>query len=192
MKVFAFENRISSTPFGYNRLQRFEEAIITSKIGSLGMAVLSILMGIFFIYEIVKDPDRSDIKGFIFLGIFAIFAGIFIFVFTVKQMLHEKKVKATNENRRTYGAIRRADNVKCRILLEAECDGMKICYRRVKSVNELVINGSVYDEYRNVLEFEHELVGKYGDHTVKAGLDEDSQSYISVNGVRIAVKTRHI
>lgn len=87
--------------------------------------------------------------------------------------------------------LRYADpDKKCRVFLEIQQDGLHICYRRVGRVNELVINGRVYDEYKALLEFSHALTARVGGHFVEAGFDGDQQSYILLDGVQIAEKTR--
>ena len=89
--------------------------------------------------------------------------------------------------------VRRADrSVKVRILLEARVEDYEICYRRVKSVNELVINGIVYDEKKAVIEFTHNLSAVVDGHTIEAGLSDDSYSYIMFDGECLANKQRLI
>ena len=89
--------------------------------------------------------------------------------------------------------LRMADmDVKAKILLETEKDGFVITYRRVKRVNELVINGIVYDEKKGIIEFEHNLSAVIDGHKIEAGYDEDSYSYIIFDGERIAEKLRII
>lgn len=86
--------------------------------------------------------------------------------------------------------LRMADmDVKAKILLEAEKDGLVITYRRVKRVNELVINGNVYDEYEALIENAHVLVGVVGGRTIEAGFD-GFRSYIKVDDELIAKKVR--
>lgn len=86
---------------------------------------------------------------------------------------------------------RRADNtVKARILLEAEANGKKIVYRRVNHVNELVIDGDVYDEIEGIVEFEHTLRARLDGHVYEARFDGAAHSRIYVDGVEIAKKLR--
>ena len=86
--------------------------------------------------------------------------------------------------------LRMADmDVKAKILLETEMYGFVITYRRVKRVNELVINGKVYDEYEALLENEHALVGVVDGHTIEAGLSGVT-SYIKIDDEIIAKKVR--
>lgn len=87
--------------------------------------------------------------------------------------------------------IRRADTeVKFRVLVEAEHNGQHICYRRVKRINELVINGYVYDDIEMLIETPHELTATLNGDVIKAGIGNNSISYIDVNGDRIAKKIR--
>lgn len=86
--------------------------------------------------------------------------------------------------------LRTADeSVKSRVLLEATYSYYRICYRRVKSVNELVINGRVYDEYVAVLEKKHTLTAMLDGHKIEAGFD-GTNSTIKVDGEQIASKLR--
>ena len=86
--------------------------------------------------------------------------------------------------------LRMADlDAKAKILLETQKDGFVITYRRVKRVNELVINGNVYDEYEALIENAHILVGKVNGKTIEAGFD-GFKSYIKIDGEVIAKKVR--
>ncbi len=80
-------------------------------------------------------------------------------------------------------------DVKQRILCQAEFEGHQIVYRRVKKVNELVIDGYVYDEYVALMEFPHELHAKIAEKEIVAGYD-GTNSFIKVGGQRIAKKIR--
>ena len=80
--------------------------------------------------------------------------------------------------------------VKARILAEAEFEGHKIVYRRVKKVNELIVDGYVYDEYEALLEFAHQLDAVIDGHKITAGFDGGVKSYIDIDGQRIVKKTR--
>lgn len=88
--------------------------------------------------------------------------------------------------------IRWADpEVKHRVLLETECQSMRICYRRVGRTNELVINGYVYDEKEMLIEPSHELFAVFNGHRVVAGYNSfTAKSYILVDNQQIAEKTR--
>ena len=88
---------------------------------------------------------------------------------------------------KTYSAD---EEVKARTLLEAEAAGHKIVYRRVKRVNELVIDGKVYDEYVALLEFAHTLKACVDGHTIEAGIANSGQSFIVDDGQIITQKLR--
>ena len=88
--------------------------------------------------------------------------------------------------------IRWADpELKHRVLLETECQGMRICYRRVGRTNELVINGYVYAEVVMLMEPSHELTAVFNGHKITAGFKAaNSSSYILVDGQQVAKKLR--
>ena len=88
--------------------------------------------------------------------------------------------------------IRRADtDVKHRVLLEKRMFNMDICYRRVKRVNELVINGYVYDEFEALAEPAHTLEAYVDGHHVEA-IYNGTHSIINVDGQQVAKKLRII
>ncbi len=87
--------------------------------------------------------------------------------------------------------LRRADTeVKSRTLLEVEEQGYQIVYRRVKKVNELVVNGVVYDEYEALVEFPHTLSAVVDGHKIEVQYDDTSHMYIIFDGKEIAKKLR--
>ena len=149
------------------------------------------------------DIDRYMI-GYKVIGGFMIFAGVFVGFYGIWSKIAHRKEQKRSETRRkkqkkTADAglpetgLRRADTtVKHRVLLEATVYGYRICYRRVRKVNELVVNGIVYDEMKAVVEFPHDLTVTLDGHRIHAGLDEDDLSYIIVDGQRIAEKKRWI
>lgn len=81
-------------------------------------------------------------------------------------------------------------NTKAKILLEAEAMGHKITYRRVKRVNELIVDGNVYDEMEALIEFAHCLHANIDGHRIDAGFDGASHSYINIDGQQVARKFR--
>lgn len=86
--------------------------------------------------------------------------------------------------------IRIADtSVKSRTLLEADAVGHTVTYRRVKRVNELVIDGNVYDEMEALIEMPHTLTANIDGHTIQVGYD-GANSYLDVDGERVAKKFR--
>ena len=78
---------------------------------------------------------------------------------------------------------------KCRVLLEAEKDGLYITYRRVKKTNELVINNNVYDEYTALMEMPHTLCATFAGHKIEAGFD-GYRSFIKIDDEIVAKKVR--
>lgn len=86
--------------------------------------------------------------------------------------------------------IRFAEDVKAKIFLEEYVMGKHVVYRRVKSVNELVINGKVYDEYEALVERPHNLQAKINGHLFEVGIASTSQMYISVDKEIIKKKLR--
>lgn len=143
--------------------------------------------------------DAYD-DGYIAIGVFVCFAGVFIITYGLvssRQKEREIEKHTKKAKRRKSGAddnpVRRADrSVKSKVLLEARVEGYEICYRRVKSVNELVINGIVYDEKKGVIEFPHNLSAVVDGHIIEAGLSDDSYSYIMFDGECLANKQRLI
>lgn len=88
-------------------------------------------------------------------------------------------------------ALRRADmEQKHRILLKAEFEGHTVVYRRVKKVNELVIDGFVYDEMELGIEPAHSLSARIDGKLYEVGYDGKSSSYFNVDGTQKAKKTR--
>ena len=137
--------------------------------------------------------------GYVYIGIFMCAAGIFLIIYAFALSTHrhyesEKRKKRSKHRADGHNdrAIRYADSGKSKILLKAKADEYEIVYRRRKSVNELVINGQVYDEKPCVIEFEHSLTATLNDHHFEVGLDSESYSYIMFDGNKIAEKKRII
>ena len=87
--------------------------------------------------------------------------------------------------------LRMADNdVKFRVFVETEAEGHHIVFRRVKKVNELVVDGRVYDEYEALVEFQHKLCAYVGGHKIEAEYDGVSSSLIYVDDKVVAKKLR--
>ena len=88
-------------------------------------------------------------------------------------------------------SLRFAEEGKSRTLLEGTAHGRHIVYRRIGRVNELVIDGKVYDEYNALIERDHMLSAVLDGHVYLAGF-EGVHSYISVDGEDLARKIRWI
>lgn len=87
--------------------------------------------------------------------------------------------------------LKRADeDVKCKILLEADKLGHHICYRRVKRVNELVIDGYVYDDIEMIVESAHALNAVIDGHKIQVGYDGGINSYLRIDGETVLKKKR--
>ena len=141
--------------------------------------------------------DQYD-NGYVWLGVFLIACAVFLLCFSFAQSANKKKERDRKKQKAARHvvdfddtALRRADfSQKHRVLLEKSYRGYKICYRRIKSTNELVVNGLVYDEKKAVIEFEHTLSATLDGHLIEAGLDRESYSFIAVDGEIIAQKKR--
>lgn len=87
-------------------------------------------------------------------------------------------------------ALRSADmTVKSRTLLELKAYEHTIVYRRVKKVNELVIDGYVYDQYEARMEMPHVLTATIDGHDIAVGYN-GNMSYATVDGQQAASKVR--
>ncbi len=84
------------------------------------------------------------------------------------------------------------NDVKNKILIDGEYLGHYICYRRVGRVNELVIDGYVYDELEILVETAHALEATIDGHNIQVGFDGAMHSYIRIDSERVAKKLRLI
>lgn len=182
------------------------------RLGGLVAAIAAICCGIFFI--VFGNSDRAvsgeeaaaytggfEKYGYTVVGIIACAAGVLLIVYIIASTYLKRKEEERQalrdakytDSETASAALRYADpEAKSRILLEAEVGGYNICYRRVKSVNELVINGLVYDEKKGIAEVEHELCALIDGHAIEAGYDEDGFSYISFDDEIVKQKKRSI
>lgn len=146
--------------------------------------------------QAIDDYDN----GYVVLGIAVCAMGVFLIGYVIGSTLSKRKEQARQSEQALYNGekgdtlpLRYADpSVKHRVLLEANTEGYRICYRRVKSVNELVINGRVYDEMKALIEFEHNLSAVVDGHRIDAGYDENACSYILFDRQTVAKKLRLI
>lgn len=140
-----------------------------------------------------QDIDAYD-NGYIGIGVFMCVSGVFLICYQIRKTAYKRKEKDRRKQKvgdRETDVLRYVDPVaKGRILLEANVEQYHICYRRVKFVNELVINGRVYDEKKGIFEFEHQLCALVDGHSIEAGMDENSYSYILFDGEVIEQKMR--
>lgn len=141
-----------------------------------GWVIVSLARGIGAYYKLKKLPEEEIIKSKEVTGK------------TEEAEEAEGTVEETVVQNSTH--LRMADlDAKAKILLQTEKDGLAITYRRVKRVNELVVNGIVYDEYEALVENAHNLAAVVGGRTVEAGFD-GMRSYIKIDGEIIAKKVR--
>ena len=82
------------------------------------------------------------------------------------------------------------EDEKCRVLLEHTYGTYRVVYRRVKRVNQLVINDYIYDEVEMLAEPAHCLSARINGQLFEVGFDGVSCSYFNVDGQRIAKKVR--
>ena len=146
------------------------------------------------------DVEQAEINayanGYIGIGIFACVAGAFCLIYgltsaQLKKLESKRRKDRLKVSQKESSPIRYAkQSVKGRTLLEARSKGYEICYYRVDHINELIINGKVYDEKKALVECEHELSAVVGGHRIDAGLDEERFSYIKFDGKTIATKKR--
>ncbi len=107
------------------------------------------------------------------------------------EEVDDSEVEAESENAGNTEIIRRADTeVKARILLEDRVLGHRVVYRRVKRVNELVIDGYVYDQIEALVETAHSLKAQIDGHLIETGFDGKFYSYIKLDGEMVSKKFR--
>jgi hypothetical protein len=83
-------------------------------------------------------------------------------------------------------------NEKARILAQKEVHNHQVCYRRVKTVNELVVDGMVYDRVEMLAELPHCLTACVDGHVFHATLSITGFSTLWVDGEAVAKKFRMI
>ena len=143
-------------------------------------------------FENSQQTTYNYNKGYIWLGAFLCLAP---FIILLLLGLEKKAAKKETARQKTHKAktgaycidtppLRNADKVKKeKILLSASVKDFCVIYRRIRFVNELVVNGKVYDEKKAVLEFPHNLFASIDGHTVEAGYSDDSDSYIRIDAI---------
>jgi hypothetical protein len=117
-----------------------------------------------------RDIDRYD-NGYIAIGVFMCFASIALILIIKgdKNAKREEKILQANRLKNPDAFLRIAEETKKqKILLETEINGYTICYRRIKFVNELVINGKVYDERKGIIEYPQKLIAIIGEDKIEA------------------------
>lgn len=161
-------------------------ALVLFVLDSLVMALMYYLIGEFS--GILDVVIRVFVLYYLIVGIRS--AG------QLKKMPPEAKEEAQSSSAEPMNTVqfstplRRAEECKHRVLLTGNYAGHRIVYRRVKRVNELVIDGYVYDEYEALMEMAHCLTAQIDGHTIEMGYDGVSGSYFRVDGQVMAKKMR--
>ncbi len=108
-----------------------------------------------------------------------------------RKKARRKEIYAQNHPDENTPCLRPAgEGNKCRVFVRDKIDGYCISYRRRRIVNELVINGYVYDQKKGLFEFAHNLSVTLDGHLIEAGLDEGGISYLHYDGKRRKRKKR--
>lgn len=141
-------------------------------------------------------------KGYIWIGAFFILASFLVTGIgfyekaarkkeDMRQRLQRARTKKNAQGRYTP-PLRDAEPLgKGKVLLRTKKQGYTIHYRRLKTVNELVVNGKVYDEMKALVEPEHNLCAMIDGHCIEAGQENDFFCYIRFDGETVAMKKRY-
>lgn len=197
-------------------IQFYDKSVL---IGAVLIAII-VIAGFLACWFVAKKHNQIPlIVSLIFLGVDIIIMGFMeglssligivlhaIVMFTLVGAMvlcgkinNKKQTSADNEVAETTDAqvineisapLRVASDEKHRVLLEASLSGMNIVYRRVKSINELVINGYVYDEYEAIVEGKHSLKANYNGHKVEAVFNGVVHSKLLVDSQEVVKKLR--
>ena len=145
-------------------------------------------------YEESAKAFASQKNGMLTVAWLSLGLGIVLFICGIVEKRGRKPAAAEPVPDGESPMLRHADfDTPCRILLEVKKDdGTVILYRRVKGINELVINRQVYAEKKGLIEFAHTLTARVKGHLIEAGLDEHSFSFIRIDGETLAYKERLI
>jgi hypothetical protein len=164
----------------------------------IGAVILALVM------FLVDTVAMLWLTGFVMDSIIDILMHIWVISYLVIGIVTYFKIKNTPEELENAvveinkevesdgnsNVLRMAEDIKSRVLIEAESNGMHIIYRRVKRTNELVINGCVYDEYEALAEFAHTLTANDNGHKIEAIYDGASNVRIVVDSEIVAKKMR--
>ena len=150
-------------------------------------------------FDITQKAIFKYNKGYVFVGGAMCIAPVIILLLSISEkraMIKENARQEAQKEKIAHGAhmpvLRDADSVrKGRILLSTSVKNFYIVYRRLGFVNELVVNGEVYDEMKAVIEYDHHLIANIDGHIIEAGLDSDAGgSYIRFDGQTVERKKR--
>lgn len=142
-------------------------------------------------YEESAKAFASQKNGMLTVAWLSLGLGVVLFICGIVEKRGRKPAAAEPVPDGESPILRHADfDTPCRVLLEVKHDGLVILYRRVRRVNELVVNRQVYAEKKALIEFAHTLTACVKGHLVEAGLDEHSFSFIRIDGETLAYKER--
>ena len=128
-------------------------------------------------FESSQEALHRYSYSYIGIGAFMFIGGV---CFLISIPLRMRADRRNRQKRAHKGVLRDAAPLKKgRKLLRAVHGDYAICYRRLKAVNELIVNGRVYDEYKSVIRFPHDLCARVDGHTIRAGYDGVSYYYIT-------------
>lgn len=118
--------------------------------------------------------------------------GIMAFPHCTKYTDTKISLKIPKNSNPDTPCLRTADKeCKCRVFVEANIDEYNICYRRANKVNEFVINGLVYAEYKKFFEGGHHLSANIDGHEFIVGFNANtSRSFIIIDEICVAEKFR--
>ena len=182
--------------FSRERAERKRRRRIRSIIFSSLSAV--VVVALILIIAAVNDiPMNENLLWGIVIASLLLTCCIVFDVIEIRGLIREAKEKAEGVKLDEAAdivdskPIRAADgDAICKVLLEAEVPDYKICYRRVRRVNELIINGYVYDEFKGLFEPEHTLRAILNGHVIEAGLDDLNCSFITHDNELLNYKQR--
>lgn len=153
------------------------------------VALIAIVGGIYMIVTMREQTVYTVI------GVFMLVGGVYLvindFVSRANRRKEAAKLDAVVKSGKNSKPMRYAEKgVKAKVLAEARKGGFVISYRRVGAVNELVINGRVYDEKKGIFELAHSLCAYLDGHLIEAGYDIYNYSYIKFDGTTLEYKKR--
>ena len=127
---------------------------------------------------------------FAFVGLIALSVVILWDIAAKHRTANEERSERIIEGENTPEIRKAGTEDGWKVFLETSVDGYEICYRRRKRVNELVVNGAVYDELTALVEPPHELYAVFGEDRIAAGTDANGKAYIAFNGKTLKTKFR--
>ena len=108
----------------------------------------------------------------------------------LKKLPEDAVVPPVAEETENSTPLRRVeDEGKVRILLEEQYSTYRIVYRRVKRLNQLVINDYIYAEVEYLIEAPHNLSAVMDGHWIEVGFD-GNRSYLQIDGEVVKSKLR--